>query len=312
MPAQGPDAMANNGERPVILIVDDVPGNIKALAEVLRDDYQVLMSTNGRDALEVATSEPVDLILLDVVMPDMDGYEVCEKLKNDHASAAIPVVFVTAQDEETDETHGLGLGAVDYITKPARPAILKARVRNHVENKRQKDLLANLSNVDGLTGVANRRHFDAFLEQEWRRCVRGSLGMAVIMLDIDYFKLYNDHFGHGAGDDCLKAVASALDGELLRSTDLLARYGGEEFAAILPQVERFGAERVAERMRSAIESLSIAHPKSGVADHVTISLGCASIFPTRGGDPTPLLQTADKMLYAAKKAGRNQVRSITL
>lgn len=306
------EGVTEMSEKPKILIVDDVPGNIKALAESLKHDYQILVATNGPDALATVASQEVDLILLDVVMQGMDGYEVCEKLKGDQATAGIPVVFVTAQGEETDEARGLELGATDYITKPAKPAILKARVRNHVESKQQKDLLASLSLLDGLTGVANRRHFDVVLEQEWRRCVRGSLGMATIMVDIDYFKQYNDEFGHGAGDSCLKKVAITLKRSLLRSTDLLARYGGEEFAAILPQVERQGVMRVAERMRACIEELHIPHPKSDAADHVTISLGCASIFPTRGSSSTPLLEAADKMLYAAKRKGRNRIMATIL
>jgi diguanylate cyclase (GGDEF)-like protein len=294
---------------PRIMIVDDIPGNIRTLAEILKDDNNISMVTTGQEALEIAAAKQPDLILLDVVMPEMNGYEVCEKLKADPATRDIPIIFVTGQNEDRDEALGLELGAADYVTKPAKPAILKARVRNHIETKWQKEALVRLSNIDGLTGVANRRHFDHFLEQEWRRGVRGSLGLAIIMLDIDHFKKYNDHFGHGAGDECLKKVATTLNKSLLRSTDLLARYGGEEFAAILPQVERYGTERVAEKMRANIEGLMIPHPKSDTSEHVTVSMGCASIFPTRGGSPKPLLEAADEMLYAAKENGRNQFKS---
>jgi diguanylate cyclase (GGDEF)-like protein len=300
--------MTDAARKPRILIVDDLPGNIKILAEILKDGYDISMVTNGQDALELAAKKNPDLILLDVVMPDMDGYEVCERLKANPETKEIPVIFVTGQGEEMDEAKGLDLGAVDYVTKPAKPAILKARVRNHIEIKQQRDALAKLSTIDGLTGVANRRHFDSFLDQEWRRGVRGSMGIALIMVDIDHFKQFNDHFGHGAGDDCLKKVATTLNNSLLRSTDLLARYGGEEFATVLPQVEHHGAERVAEKMRANIEALKIPHPKSLTSEHVTISLGCAAIFPTRGGSPLPLLKSADKMLYAAKDSGRNQFK----
>ncbi|MBF0187272.1 MAG: diguanylate cyclase [Magnetococcales bacterium] len=304
--------MSNTQEPAKILIVDDIPGNIRTVAETLRHDYKILMATNGTDALEAAEAEKVDLVLLDIIMPGMDGYEVCRRLKENPVTKDTPVIFITAQDEETDETQGLELGATDYITKPISPPILKARVKNHLDSKRQKDELASLSTTDALTGVANRRQFDAFLNQEWGRCVRGSLGLAVILLDIDCFKQYNDHFGHTTGDTCLRRVAQTLRQSLMRTTDLIARYGGEEFAAVLPQVERHGAEHVAEKMRSNIEALAIHHPESLVTNHVTISLGCASIFPTRGTSSSPLLEASDRMLYDAKRAGRNRVRSIVL
>jgi diguanylate cyclase (GGDEF)-like protein len=300
--------MTNPADKMRVLIVDDVPGNIKILAEILRDEFEISVASNGKTALKLALSTMPDLILLDVVMPQMDGYEVCTKLKTDPETKEIPIIFVTGQNEDMDETKGLNLGAIDYVTKPAKPAILKARVRNHIETKRQRDILHNLSTIDGLTGIANRRQFDVILDQEWRRSVRGSLGMAIIMLDIDHFKKYNDHFGHGKGDECLINVATALKNSLMRSTDLMARYGGEEFAAILPQVEHQGAERIAEKMRSSIESLKIPHPKSGTSEYVTVSLGCATIIPTRGGSPKPLLESADKMLYSAKESGRNQFK----
>ncbi len=304
--------MKNTEEKARILIVDDVPANIKALAEMLDAGYKISMATTGQDAIEVVASENVDLILLDVVMPGMDGYRVCEKLKSDVTTAGIPVIFVTGQNEVKDETKGLELGAADYITKPANPAILKARVRNHIEFKRQKDKLESLSVIDGLTGVANRRHFDSFLDQEWRRCIRGCLCITIIMIDIDHFKGYNDHFGHCSGDDCLKKVAASLRNALLRSTDLVARYGGEEFAAILPLAEHQGSVLMAERMRKSVESLHILHPKSDASDYVTVSVGCASMIPKGKIISQTLVDASDKMLYAAKKNGRNQVKAILL
>ncbi|MBF0381118.1 MAG: diguanylate cyclase [Magnetococcales bacterium] len=304
--------MTQAKQQAAILIVDDVPGNIRTLVEILHADYEIYMATNGQDAIDIALSNKLDLILLDVIMPEMDGYEVCKKLKDNPTTCEVPIIFVSGQNDEIHEAQGLELGAVDYISKPAKPAILKARVKNHIETKQRKDMLASLSIIDSLTGVANRRHFDNFLDQEWRRGIRGSLGMAIIMLDIDHFKKYNDHFGHGEGDECLKKVANALEGSMQRSTDLLARYGGEEFVAVLPQVELDGAEIVAKKMCDAIADLKIDHPTSDTANHVTISLGCASIFPTRGSSSTPLLDAADQMLYNAKNSGRNQFKSIVL
>ncbi|MBF0381726.1 MAG: diguanylate cyclase [Magnetococcales bacterium] len=298
--------MTTPAEKSRILIVDDIPGNIKMLAEILRDEFHISMANNGKTAVKLAVSNQPDLILLDIIMPQMDGYEVCATLKADPATQEIPIVFVTGQNEDMDETKGLSLGAIDYVFKPPKPAILKARVRNHIETKRQKDILHSLSTIDGLTNIANRRQFDITLDQEWRRSVRGSLGMAIIMLDIDHFKKFNDHFGHRTGDDCLQKVAAALEESLMRSTDLIARYGGEEFAAILPQVDHTGAQRVAENMRANVESLKISHPMSDTSRYVTISLGCATIFPTRDGSAKTLLEAADKMLYKAKQSGRNQ------
>jgi diguanylate cyclase (GGDEF)-like protein len=292
-----------------LLIVDDVPGNIKLLSEVLRDDYTILVATSGPDALETVTSESVDLILLDVVMPTMDGYDVCRALKTNAATAHIPVIFVTAQNDAVDEEKGLALGAIDYITKPISPPIVRARVRNHVTAKLQKDALERLSVIDGLTGIANRRQFDRFIEQEWRRAVRNSLGLSIILIDIDYFKKFNDHFGHGGGDECLVRVAQTLQDTVMRATDLVARYGGEEFVVVLPQSEHTGVTLIAEKLRRNVAALNIAHPQSEVTDHVTISLGCASMTPPRGLTWHPLLEAADRMLYAAKAQGRNQVQS---
>jgi diguanylate cyclase (GGDEF)-like protein len=298
--------------KPKILIVDDIPANIKSLAAILKDDYKTLLANSGEKALEAVSSYDIDLILLDVEMPGMDGYEVLKILKQTQSTADIPVIFVTGQNEEKDETRGLELGATDYITKPANKPILKARIKNHIISKKRKDALEKLSIIDGLTGVANRRHFDQFLEQEWRRSVRSGLSMAIILIDIDHFKLYNDNLGHGAGDDCLKAVAQTLKNTLMRSTDLLARYGGEEFVAVLPQVEHSGGATTSERLRHCVAAMKIPHPQSSTADYVTISVGCASIMPTRGSHPKPLLEAADKMLYKAKEQGRNQVKSTFL
>ncbi|MBF0195269.1 MAG: diguanylate cyclase [Magnetococcales bacterium] len=300
--------MSEDKDKPKVLIVDDIPANIKALAVILKDDYQTLLANSGEKALEAVSSYDVDLILLDVEMPGMDGYAVLKKLKEKQSTADIPVIFVTGQNEEKDETRGLELGASDYIRKPASNPILKARIKNHIISKKRKDALEKLSIVDGLTGVANRRHFDQFLEQEWRRAVRSGLSMAVILMDIDHFKLYNDHLGHAAGDECLKKVAQTLKNTLQRSTDLLARYGGEEFVAVLPQVEHAGGATTSERLLNNIASLQIPHPLSTTSDHVTISVGCASMMPTRGSTPQPLVEAADKMLYTAKYQGRNQVK----
>jgi len=293
----------------MILIVDDTPTNIQVLAEALRADYHVKVATGGKAALAIANnpeSRP-DLILLDVMMPEMDGYEVCRRLKQDPATQNIPVIFVTAKNDVTDEEQGLRLGAMDYIVKPFRLAIVKARVQNHINLKMKTDQLESLALVDGLTGIPNRRRFDEALDPEWKRALRNGTPLAVIMADIDYFKAYNDNYGHGAGDQCLKAVAKTLANSLSRPSDIMARYGGEEFIAMMPDTDAEGAHLLAERWRAKVAALALPHPFSGAADHITISVGYASLKPVQGRSPAELLDLADKMLYQAKEQGRNRV-----
>ncbi|MFA6698853.1 MAG: diguanylate cyclase [Thiomicrospira sp.] len=298
-----------NDERHAILIVDDMTSNIQVLANALQDDYRIKVATSGERALQIAQSaSPPDLILLDIMMPGLDGYQVCKQLKSDPKTSGIPIIFVTALSEVSDEEKGLNLGAVDYITKPFHLPIVKARVRNHMSLKLKTDLLEELSHVDGLTHIANRRHFNEVLDKEARRILRLNQPISLIMLDIDYFKPFNDNYGHGLGDECLTQVAKALRSVIKRPGDLLARYGGEEFAVILPETPEQGALKVAEDLRAAVEAMHFAHQYSEVADHVTISVGVASNEHDQGQCMHSLLQRADQALYQAKKAGRNQVK----
>jgi diguanylate cyclase (GGDEF)-like protein len=247
------------------------------------------------------------VILLDVMMPKMDGYEVCTRLKTDPATADIPVIFITGMDETEAESRGLELGAVDYVTKPFKPVVVRARVHNHVELKRARDRLLALAATDGLTGLANRRRFDEALQSEWKRLQRTGSELGLIMLDIDHFKPFNDTYGHLAGDDCLRNVAGVLAGEMLRGPDVAARYGGEEFACILPETTLAGAVAVAERIRAGIEALGIPHSGSKVVPVVTASLGVISVLCTGVTRPEDLLLAADACLYRAKSEGRNRV-----
>lgn len=289
-----------------VLIIDDVPTNIQVLAEALRQDYRVKVATNGTDALAIARQTLPDLILLDVMMPDLDGFEVCRQLKSDPITNGIPVVFVTAKDDLADEERGLNLGAVDYITKPFHLPIVRARVRNHVRLKQKADLLERLAHVDSLTNIANRRRFDQALDVEHRRCQRTEQPISLLLIDIDYFKHYNDHFGHGLGDRCLAQVAEALTTLAGRAADLVARYGGEEFAVILPQTESEGAMLTAERLRQGILELAIPHAPSAGQPFITISVGIATTIPTIDRPASQLIEDADKKLYEAKAAGRNR------
>ncbi len=305
--------MTDDRRKQRVLIVDDAPENIRVLAQVLKPLYTVRFATSGKEALDLATSgDPLDLVLLDIMMPEMDGYEVCRRIKASEKTRHIPVIFITAMNEEEDETRGLELGAVDYITKPFSKAIVKARVRTHLELKRHRDILENLSSMDGLTGIPNRRRFDEFVETEWLNGVREAKPLSLIMIDIDYFGAYNNTYNHLAGDDCLKRVAATLTGCLRRPTDFVARYGGEEFSAVLPKTDLEGAAHLAEQMRTAVEDLRIPHESSPISDWVTISLGVASTLPFRDSTAKFLIVGSDSVLFDAKKAGRNQVKTMQL
>jgi len=298
--------------RQKILIVDDTPLNIKMLGELLRDEYKVMVATSGKKALEVVASDTVpDLILLDIMMPDMDGYEVCRQLKTDARTQSIPVIFVSAKSETADEMRGLELGAVDYITKPFSMPIVSARIKTHLALKKKSDLLEWLTCTDGLTNIANRRRLDEFLKQEWNRGRRIHSNLSLIFIDIDFFKKYNDHYGHQAGDDCLVQVASILEKSLGRSTDFVARYGGEEFVAVLPDTAMESSLAIAEQMRKNIEQANMPHASSDVASQVTLSLGVVATVPTDGITPDDLVKAADTALYEAKEGGRNQVKYFT-
>lgn len=293
-------------EKSRILIVDDMPDIVKSMNAILEDDYNVSFATHWRKALEIAERTQPDLILLDILMPDMDGYEICRRLKAEPITRDIPVIFITALVGEADEEKGLATGAADYITKPFNPSIVKLRVQNHLTLKLQRDQLAALTMTDGLTEIANRRRLDLQLDAEWRRCARNHSPLAAVMVDIDQFKAFNDNYGHLAGDECLRRVAQALDGVPHRPGDLVARIGGEEFLCLLPGTDAEGAALIAERLCDAVRDQKIPHSFSSVADHVTVSAGFAIVEPSRNGDPEHVIKLADEKLYEAKKAGRNR------
>ena len=296
-------------KRATILIVDDQPVNIQVAYKLLREDYHIQVATSGMKVLELARSAtPPSLILLDIQMPDMDGYEVCRRLQADERTRDIPVIFLTAKDTDADEEKGLNLGAVDYFTKPLRSAIVRARIRNHINLKIKTDRLEQLSMLDGLTDIPNRRFFDDYFARAWGDTRRQSEPLSVIMLDIDHFKAYNDHYGHGAGDECLRRVTRALAGQVGRPTDLVARYGGEEFVAVLPRTDVAGALKTARGFCVAVEALAIPHAYSDAAAVVTVSVGAATHGEAYEASASPaLLRAADSALYLAKKRGRNRV-----
>ncbi len=297
--------VAPGQRKPRLLIVDDQPINIQTLYKVFAADCQVQMATSGAKALALCREDPPDLVLLDVVMPEMDGHEVCARLKADDATRDIPVIFVTAHNDVAEETKGLELGAADFIAKPISPPVVRARVRTQLKLKAQADQLREMVFIDAMTGVFNRRFFNDRLVAEWGGAARSGAPLSLLMLDVDFFKRYNDHYGHQKGDECLIRVAGALKAGLFRPVDILARYGGEEFACILPGTDLDGAMLVANRLGEQVRSLLIEHAMSDVERFVTISIGVSSAISYDGG-PEVVLGLADAQLYRAKQSGRGR------
>lgn len=295
-------------DRQRILIVDDEKFNRQILSELLLPDYEVFLAKDGDQAIARAKAMPApDLILLDVIMPGMDGYEVLRRLRADERTSNIPVMFVTGMCEAEDEAKGLDMGAVDYVSKPFRSAVVRARVRNHMNYIWQRKQLERDAFIDSLTGIHNRRSFDQTVDSEWKRAARHRKQLSLAMVDIDYFKQYNDTYGHGAGDEALRQIAKSMLKIINRSGELIARYGGEEFVVLLPEIGRDEAIQIAERIRYSVEALGIGHEKSSAAPIVTISVGGVSMVPCENSTVADLLALADEQLYLAKQEGRNLV-----
>jgi len=289
-----------------VLIVDDERANISILKDLLKSDYTVYAACNGEDALEAAREFTPDVILLDVLMADMDGYEVIAQLQKEEATWNIPVIFVTGLDNTGEEEKGLNAGAADYIRKPFNSSIVKLRVRNQINIVNQIRTINTLSITDQLTGIRNRRGFDECLKREWGRTIREKLPISILLIDADNFKKYNDEYGHQQGDVVLQTVARVLSDSVKRTTDVAARWGGEEFAALLPNTDMAGALEVAEIIRAGIESTPILL-LSGESTGITVSIGASTIMPTNETLLHDFIDKADEALYAAKSAGKNCV-----
>lgn len=333
-----------------ILIVDDTVANLEILTQFLTEaGYEVRPARNGKLALKLAQAAPPDLILLDIIMPDMDGYAVCEALKADERTCDIPVIFISALSEAFDKVKGFGVGAVDYVTKPFQYEEVLARVNTHLllcqqqqhiqaqnvalqeknrnlvevtaklelelaerqrvetELERANEELQRLASLDGLTRIANRRKFDEQLKIEWKRQAREQQPLSLILCDIDYFKRYNDKYGHLAGDECLKQVAQVIAQCARRPGDIVARYGGEEFAIILPNTDADGAMQVARNIQHKLRMLQIPHEASSVSRFVTLSIGVFCVIPHADSSPDFVVHAADLALYQVKEQGRNAV-----
>lgn len=321
-----------------ILIVDDAEDMRLSLRMVLEAEgfSDVQTARSAREAFrmlglegESAVLAP-DVILMDILMPVVNGVEACKRFKQDPRTADVPVLMITGASQDEVLAAAFAAGAIDYITKPLKVIELVARLRSAITLKRELDArrgrehellrvtrqlkeanetLQRLSDQDALTGVANRRSFDAHLANEWNRAAREQTPLSLVMLDIDYFKRFNDQYGHPRGDDCLRQVARTLAAPLKRPGDLIARYGGEEFVILLPWTGLAGAVGLAEKLRGLVEALQIPHAQSLAADHVTISLGAACTIPKRSAPAESLIEAADQALYLAKERGRNRVEA---
>jgi len=305
-----------------LLLVDDCPRTNQMMSDILGGLGRLRSATDGAAALRLARERPPDLILLDAEMGSMSGFQVCEALKSDPALHEVPVIFVTAHHDPDVELKGFEVGACDFIAKPVTPPLLLARVKAHLALKLLADELRRIATVDALTGLDNRRRLEDSLAREWKRALRAGHPITLLLVDVDHFKLFNDRYGHPAGDACLRSVAQVLRSASLRPADVVARYGGEEFALLLPQTSRAGAVHVVHRLLRFVESLGIPHDASPTARNVTVSIGAAcydrdsacwiepsadsrfaEVLPRGASD---LVQSADKALYAAKRGGRRQ------
>jgi diguanylate cyclase (GGDEF)-like protein len=316
------DMINAEGETSLILIADDDPMMRFQLKRVLEQEgHRVAEAQNGQQCLDLYLQISPDLVLLDALMPVIDGFDCCAKLQTLPVDLLAPVLMITGLDDTASIDRAFEVGATDYATKPFHWAVLRQRVQRLIQQfwlqqqqrllqqqlETSNQLLQRLASVDELTQVANRRRFDRYLEQEWQRMLREKQPIGAVFCDIDYFKAYNDSYGHQAGDSCLQRVAGAITVSTKRPADLVTRYGGEEFAVILPNTNAAGTFRVAERIRLAVKALQVPHCRSLVADCITLSLGTASLTPTPDLTPVQLIAIADRALYRAKQSGRDRV-----
>lgn len=304
------------------LVIEDSRSTLKLLCEHIKKmRFTPIPADTGAIGIDLFLKERPDLVLLDIILPDLDGFEVARQIRQMESPGDwTPIIFLSSLNKDKDIEEGIAAGGDDYLLKPISEVVLAAKMRamQRIIQMRQSLLvltrkldsanqeLKRLTSLDGLTGIPNRRHFDEVLDREWRRAMRQGDELSILMCDIDFFKLYNDTFGHQAGDECLCKVAQALTATMDRGGDLLARYGGEEFVAVLPGTSLSGASHVAAQMRKAVNELALEHPGSPVG-HVTASFGVASAVAMPETNPQNIVGAADRALYKAKNAGRNRV-----
>ncbi|MCL2002880.1 MAG: diguanylate cyclase [Oscillospiraceae bacterium] len=298
----------NNEGKNSVLVIDDEKANIIKLTHILSPEYTVYASKNGKNGVEMALKNLPDVILLDILMPEMDGYEVFRVLKNADETKEIPIIFITGLGNDADEEKGLALGAADYISKPFSPAIVKLRIQNQVRILNLIDEIKLLGVIDQLTGVSNRRSFDERLRSEWDRAKRDKTLLSIFLVDIDNFKPYNDMYGHMQGDAALQVITKIIKQSLNRSVDFIARWGGEEFAVLLPNTDLFGATSIAQNIRKTVEK-TVIPCVDGESTKVTVSIGINTLTSESENTAHYFFVGADRALYAAKAMGKNKVCS---
>ncbi|RXJ85547.1 GGDEF domain-containing response regulator [Arcobacter cloacae] len=300
--------------KPTILIVDDMQVNLTILSEILKNKYHIKIAKSGKKALEIVENSNIDLVLLDIVMPELDGYEVCKILKNSEKSKDIPVIFVTANSDACDEEKGFLMGAVDYITKPFNPTTILARVKAHInlhlkqiELEKYILMIEKISITDGLTNVYNRRHFNDIFPKIINSAKRNDELICFLLIDIDHFKQYNDNYGHQMGDEVLIKFADCLKSSLKRADDMCFRLGGEEFGIIYKSEDKQKALEFANILKNSIENLKIEHKYNSSSKYVTASLGLICRHARDIKNIDEIYKQTDDLLYEAKKSGRNIV-----
>lgn len=293
--------------RPTILVVDDERSSLDVLMHILKPEYDLRIAKSGTSALKVAEECHPDLILLDILMPDMDGFELLTRLKSSDSTRDIPIIFITGLAQAEDEEKAFNLGARDYIVKPFNNSIVRARVRTQLQIVKQIRTIERLGMIDALTDIPNRRRFDNHLAVEWGQAVRTQSSLALLMADADHFKIYNDTYGHPQGDLLLQTLAQCIVACLRRPSDLAARLGGEEFGVIFPNTDLAGAIQVAECIRSLVESTSVPCLYKDAATLITVSVGAAALIPGPDDKLEDFFAQADAKLYEAKMHGRNKV-----
>ena len=296
----------DTGKKNTLLIVDDDKSNLMMLSHILQTEYNIRVASDGKTAITIAENYSPDLILLDIVMPGMDGYQVFTALQNLDKTAAVPVIFITGLNDSNAEKKGLELGAVDYISKPFDDMIVKLRVHNQIQIINQLRTIEHLSMMDQLTEIPNRRNFDNRLHLEWGRAIRENVSISLLMIDIDHFKKYNDTYGHQQGDKALCMVAQILTQTLKRTSDFAARWGGEEFVVLMPNSDSFGGLEIGEQIRENVQEADLPCD-NGSLTRVTVSIGVNTHKPALSCSINEFILKADRALYNAKNTGRNRV-----
>jgi len=296
------------------LVVEDSAAMRALICEIIENiGFRTIPAESGEEALELFQTNPIDLVVLDVGLPGIDGFQTCREMRKLRKDDWFPVVYLSASDSDQYIVKGLEAGGDAYVNKPVNANVLESIVKamGRISDMKNKLAEANaqleqLASIDGLTQIANRRSFDDALQRYWRQSKRNQTDLALLLIDVDHFKPFNDNYGHLKGDDCLQQVAQRLKAKLLRPFDLCARYGGEEFAVLLPEVNHEGTLFVAKRLLTAIQDLAIPHEYSTTSEHLTVSIGIA--FAQSIESQEQLIRNADSALYQAKESGRNQLK----